>query len=50
MNDNSINYYKHIDGLRALAVLAVLLTHLDFKLFSGGFIGVDVFLLLVDFL
>ena len=36
-------YYEHIDGLRALAVISVLLCHLDFRLFNGGYIGVDVF-------
>ena len=41
-------YQPHIDILRALAVLLVIFNHLDFTLFSGGFIGVDVFLLFLD--
>jgi peptidoglycan/LPS O-acetylase OafA/YrhL len=44
------NYYKHIDGLRALAVSSVFLCHLDFPLFSGGFVGVDVFFVISGFL
>ena len=32
-----------VEGLRALAVLAVLLFHFDFILFQGGFLGVDIF-------
>ena len=32
-----------IDGLRALAVVAVILYHLGFKWIPGGFLGVDVF-------
>jgi len=40
-----MKYRKEIDGLRAVAVLSVLLFHAGFKTFSGGFIGVDVFLL-----
>ncbi len=32
-----------IDGLRALAVLSVLLFHSGFTIFTGGFTGVDVF-------
>jgi peptidoglycan/LPS O-acetylase OafA/YrhL len=36
-------YIPGIDGLRALAVLAVMLYHLDPRLLPGGFVGVDVF-------
>ncbi|PWY54516.1 hypothetical protein DGG96_16655 [Legionella qingyii] len=43
-------YYKHIDGLRALAVISVFLCHLDFTFFSGGFVGVDVFFVISGFL
>ena len=32
-----------IDGLRALAVVAVLFYHLGFKWIPGGFLGVDIF-------
>jgi peptidoglycan/LPS O-acetylase OafA/YrhL len=37
-------YDPEIDGLRAIAILLVFLFHLDLELFSGGFLGVDVFL------
>lgn len=36
-------YFAHVDGLRALAVLAVMLYHLHPALLPGGFVGVDVF-------
>jgi len=39
-----MSYRKEIDGLRAFAVLPVILFHAGFELFSGGFVGVDVFL------
>ena len=40
-------YRTEIDGLRALAVLPVISFHAGFDIFSGGFVGVDIFLLLV---
>jgi peptidoglycan/LPS O-acetylase OafA/YrhL len=42
-----MKYRPEIDRLRALAVLPVILFHAGFNYFSGGFVGVDVFLSLV---
>ena len=41
---------KEIDGLRALAVISVILFHADFAFFSGGYIGVDVFFVISGYL
>ncbi len=38
-----IRYIPAIDGLRAIAVIAVLLYHLGFSWIPGGFLGVDLF-------
>jgi len=38
-----MKYRPEIDGLRALAVLIVILFHAGFESISGGYIGVDVF-------
>ena len=38
-----IKYRSEIDGLRAIAVIPVILFHAGSEVFSGGFIGVDVF-------
>lgn len=45
-----MKYRKEVDGLRAFAVLPVIFFHAGFELFSGGFVGVDVFFVISGYL
>jgi peptidoglycan/LPS O-acetylase OafA/YrhL len=43
-------YRPEVDGLRALAVVPVILFHAGFSLFAGGYVGVDVFFVISGYL
>jgi peptidoglycan/LPS O-acetylase OafA/YrhL len=45
-----MDYRREIDGLRALAIIPVILFHAGFQSFSGGFVGVDVFFVISGYL
>lgn len=45
-----MKYRAEIDGLRAFAVVPVIFYHAGFKLFSGGYTGVDVFFVISGYL
>ncbi|MGB3624610.1 MAG: acyltransferase family protein, partial [Henriciella sp.] len=47
---HTLDYRPDIDGLRAVAILAVLVFHLGFASLEGGFLGVDVFFVISGFL
>lgn len=51
MADNkNINYMPHVDGLRAIAVIPVVLFHAGLSWCGGGYVGVDVFFVISGFL
>jgi len=51
MSENTnVHYRPEIDGLRAVAVIPVILFHAGFSLFSAGYVGVDVFFVVSGYL
>jgi peptidoglycan/LPS O-acetylase OafA/YrhL/putative intracellular protease/amidase len=50
MSANNISYRPDIDGLRAVAVMSVLLFHVDPGWMPGGYVGVDVFFVISGYL
>ena len=46
MGNGHLGYRPELDGLRAVAVVSVVLCHLGMAPFSGGYVGVDVFFVL----
>lgn len=45
-----MKYRAEIDGLRAVAVIPVISFHAGFSLFSGGYVGVDIFFVISGYL
>ena len=45
-----MGHQRSLDGIRAIAVVAVLLFHAEFGWIPGGFLGVDVFFVVSGFL
>ena len=50
MESKNLNYIKHLDGLRGVSILFVVLYHIKPSVFSGGYVGVDVFFVISGFL
>ena len=45
-----MHYRSEIDGLRALAIIPVILFHAGTEFCSGGFLGVDIFFVISGYL
>ena len=45
-----MKYRREIDGLRALAILPIILYHAGIEEFSGGYVGVDIFFVVSGYL
>ncbi len=50
MRRHFLKYRAEIDGLRAVAVVPVILFHAGFEAFGGGYVGVDVFFVISGYL
>ena len=50
-NNKSIKspYFKEIDGLRAFAIITVIINHFNKDLIPGGYLGVDIFFVISGF-
>ena len=49
-NIKRISFRQDINGLRAIAVLAVVFYHAELELFKGGWLGVDIFFVISGYL
>ena len=49
-NIKRIPFRQDVNGLRAIAVLAVIFYHADLELFKGGWLGVDIFFVISGYL
>jgi peptidoglycan/LPS O-acetylase OafA/YrhL len=49
-DSHEAKYRSDLDGLRALAVMAVIVFHISRQLLPGGYLGVDIFFVLSGFL
>jgi peptidoglycan/LPS O-acetylase OafA/YrhL len=45
-----VKHIKEVDGLRAVAVISVILFHAGFGWVKGGFVGVDAFFVISGYL